>query len=177
MSEQGTEMRGPEMPVTVRMLHREDALIAVPDVKDPVRVPAADITAGTGLSLEELPGARLVARVTGPEEALMLSGWRRPGELSRARPEEPARPGGEAPQAPAGDGPVTVEVMAVQRTDAWLRVAGEDKPARVPAGPIAEALAIPAGHLPGARLTAVARWEGGERTFGEWQRAETPGTE
>ena len=57
------------VPVSVLLLFGDQAEVTTPQRghDDPERVPAARITADTGIPASELPGARLVAVVEGGE--------------------------------------------------------------------------------------------------------------
>jgi hypothetical protein len=72
---------GTEVSAHCSMIFGADALVELPDFKEPVRWPAADVAAELGVDVADLPGMRF--RVTyreTPEEGPVLWGFRLTGE-------------------------------------------------------------------------------------------------
>jgi hypothetical protein len=68
---------GSEVEARVMLTHGTDALLEVPGEGEPVRWPAAEVAEGLGVTLAELPGARLLVTVRETLEAgRVLSGFR-----------------------------------------------------------------------------------------------------
>ena len=68
---------GAEVAGRCSLLFGDQALIELPGEEEPVRHPAAEIAAATGLDAGELPGRRLMVTVREtPEEGRVLSGFR-----------------------------------------------------------------------------------------------------
>jgi hypothetical protein len=79
MSEMDAAARAAGYEVTARcsITFGELALIEMPGEDEPVRWPRKDIMADTGLTLEQVPGARLTFTVReSAEEGRVLSGFR-----------------------------------------------------------------------------------------------------
>jgi hypothetical protein len=72
---------GTEVSAHCSIVFGDDALVELPDFKEPVRWPAADVAAELGVTVAELSGMRF--RVTyreTPEEGPVLWGFRLTGE-------------------------------------------------------------------------------------------------
>jgi hypothetical protein len=70
----------PRTEIQVLLLFGDQAELLIPDFKftpdNPLRVPAADITAATGIEFGELPGRKFTAEVTEtPEAGVVVTGY------------------------------------------------------------------------------------------------------
>lgn len=71
---------GAEVKARVRLVHRDEALVELPGEDELVRVPAAEVSEGTGTAAADLPGMEVLVTVReNREEGRILSGFRLPG--------------------------------------------------------------------------------------------------
>jgi antitoxin HigA-1 len=71
---------GYEVEARVMLTHGADALLELPGEREPVRWPAAEVAAGAGVTVEQLPGMRVRVTVReSPDAGRVLSEWRPAG--------------------------------------------------------------------------------------------------